>query len=111
MLVTIVADPGCLSRIRIFPSRIQDQKDSRSRIRIRIRIKELIVFLTPKIVSKISEILSGMFIPDPDLAFLPIPDPGVKKDTGSRIQIRITARDNKYVRYTQIRTWQFVSLT
>jgi hypothetical protein len=31
---TIVADPGCLSRIRIFPSRIQGQKDSESRIRI-----------------------------------------------------------------------------
>ncbi len=29
-----VADPGCLSRIRIFPSRIRGQKDSRSRIRI-----------------------------------------------------------------------------
>jgi hypothetical protein len=29
-----VADPRCLSRIRIFPSRIQDQKDSGSRIRI-----------------------------------------------------------------------------
>jgi hypothetical protein len=31
----------------------------------------------PKIVSKLSEILSGMFIPDPDLVFLPIPDPGL----------------------------------
>ncbi len=31
------------------------------------------------------EIWSGMFIPDPDLDFLPIPDPGVKKapDSGS----------------------------
>jgi hypothetical protein len=32
-----VADPGCLSRIRIFPSRIQGQKDFGSRIRIRIK--------------------------------------------------------------------------
>jgi len=32
-----VADPGFLFRIRIFPSRIQDQKDSGSRIRIRIK--------------------------------------------------------------------------
>jgi hypothetical protein len=52
--------------------------------------------LTQKIVSKISEILSGMFIPDLDLDLLPIPypggskkhripDPGVKKapDPGS----------------------------
>jgi hypothetical protein len=39
------------------------------------------VFLTQKIVSK----LSGMFIPDPDLDFLPIPDPGIKEawDPGS----------------------------
>jgi hypothetical protein len=29
-----------------------------------------------------------MFIPDPDLDFLPIPDPGGQKNTGSRIQIR-----------------------
>ncbi len=37
---TSVADPGCLSLIRIFPSRIPDpgRKDSRSRIRIRILI-------------------------------------------------------------------------
>jgi hypothetical protein len=27
---------------------------------------------------KNSEILSGLFIPDPDLDFLPIPDPGVQ---------------------------------
>jgi hypothetical protein len=59
-------------------SRIQGQKDFRfPRIR---RIKEF-RYLTQKIVSKFSEILSGMFIPDPDLDFLPsrIPDPGVKK--------------------------------
>jgi hypothetical protein len=33
----------------------------------------------------LSEIWSRMFIPDPDLDFLPIPDPGVKKapDPGS----------------------------
>ncbi len=36
-------------------------------------------------VSKLSEILCGLFIPDPDPDFLPIPDPGVKKapDPGS----------------------------
>jgi hypothetical protein len=34
----------------------------------------------------------GMFIPDPDLDFLPIPDPGSRgqKGTGSRVLIRIT---------------------
>jgi hypothetical protein len=41
--------------------------------------------LTQKCVSKLSEISSGMFIPDPDLDFLPIPDPEIKKtpDPGS----------------------------
>jgi len=41
--------------------------------------------LTQKIVSSLSDIWTGMFIPDPDLDFLPIPDPGVKKalDSGS----------------------------
>jgi hypothetical protein len=36
-------------------------------------------------VSKLSEIWSGLFIPDQDHDFLPIPDPGVKKapDPGS----------------------------
>ncbi len=37
------------------------------------------------IVTKLSEIWSGMFIPDPDLDFLPIPDLGGQKDTESRI--------------------------
>jgi hypothetical protein len=32
-----------------------------------------------------------MFIPDPDLDFLPIPDTGVKKGIGSRNRIRNTA--------------------
>jgi hypothetical protein len=45
-----VADLGCSSRIRIFSSLIQGQKDPRSRI----RIKEF-VFLTLKTVSKLSE--------------------------------------------------------
>ncbi len=35
--------------------------------------------LTQKIVLKLSEIWSGLFIPDPDPDFLRIPDPGVKK--------------------------------
>ncbi len=59
----------CGSGIRIFffPSRIQ-------------------IFLSQKIVSNLSEIWSGFFIPDTD--FLPIPDPGSRgqKGTGSRIR-------------------------
>jgi hypothetical protein len=41
------------------------------RSRIRIRIKELKYIQAKKLFSKLSEILSGMFIPDPD--------PGVEK--------------------------------
>ncbi len=39
-------------------------------------------------VSKLSEIWSGLFIPDPDPDLLPIPDPGSRgqKDTGSGIR-------------------------
>jgi hypothetical protein len=70
-----VADPGCLSRI-------QGQKDSR----IRIRIKELSTgILILKIVFKLSEISSGLFIPDPD------PGSCGQRGTGSRIRIRNTA--------------------
>jgi hypothetical protein len=76
-----VADPRCLSRIRIFPSWIQGKKDSESRIRI--HIKKIKVFLILKIVSKLSEKLSGMFIPDPDFFPSRIPHP----DPGSRIRI------------------------
>ncbi len=40
--------------------------------------------LTQKIFSKLWEIWSGMFIPDPDPDFLPIPDPRVKKASDRR---------------------------
>ncbi len=74
------------SRIRIFPSRIPDPHQR---------------ILTQKIVSKLSEIRSGLFIPDPDPgpgspSRIPdpgvkkAPDSGVKKATGSRILIRNT---------------------
>ncbi len=54
----------------------------------RIRNKEFKYFNPKKMVSKPSEIWSGLFIPDPDPDFLTIPDPGswgVKKgpDSGS----------------------------
>ncbi len=59
----------------------------------RIRIKELKYF-NPKIVSKHSDIWSGLFIPDPDPDFLPIPDPKPRgqRDTGSGIRIRNTVK-------------------
>ncbi len=45
-----------------------------------------------------------MFIPDPDLDFLPIPDPGVKMAThlGSRIRIRNTVIDMPYRRWCHV---------
>jgi len=46
------------------------------------------VFLTHKIVSKLSKIWSWMFIPDPDLDFWPVPDPGVKKASDLRYEIQ-----------------------
>jgi hypothetical protein len=69
-----VADPGCLTRIRIFS--IPDTGSAAKNLSI----------LTPKIVSKLSEIRSGLFTPDPDPDFLPIPDPGVKKAPDSALQ-------------------------
>ncbi len=85
--------PGCLSRIRIFPSRVLGRKDSGS------TSKNLnSVFLTEKNVSNHSEIWSGMLIPDPDLDFLwypsRMPDPGVKMalDPGSKVFSKFDSR-------------------
>jgi hypothetical protein len=70
---TIVADARCLSRIRIFPSRIQGQKDAGA-------IKDL---LTPK--KMVSKPVLRIRIRDPGLGF----DPGIRNrfipDPGSRI--------------------------
>ncbi len=82
---TSVADPGCLSRIQIFPSRIKVQNVSGS------ASKNISIF-NPKNVSKVSEIWSrcSSRIPDPGFGswfFYPsrTPDPEVKKapDPGS----------------------------
>jgi hypothetical protein len=82
-----VADLGCLSRTPdtnfLQPGfRIQDQKDPGS-----AAASKSLSILTQKSVPKISEIWSGMFIPDPDLTFYQsrIRNPGVKKapDPGS----------------------------
>ncbi len=70
-----VADPGCLFWIRIFPSRIQGQKNSGSG-------SGNVSIFNPKIVSKLSEMWSGIFILDSEsriLISIPIPDSGVKK--------------------------------
>jgi hypothetical protein len=67
-----VADPRCLSRNRIFPSRIPDPGSKR----FSYPHQKFKYLFNPKIVSKLSEI---WFIPDPELYFLPIPYPGVKK--------------------------------
>ncbi len=50
-----------------------------------IRIKEFKYFNPPKMVSKLSEIWFGLFLPDPDL--LPNPDPG------SRVRLRNTVHN------------------
>jgi hypothetical protein len=64
------------------------------RFQIQYPHQRIKVFLTHKIVSKLSELWSGMFIPDPGSGswFFAHPDPGVKKapDSGSRIRIRNT---------------------
>ncbi len=92
-----VADPGCLSRVRFFSSRIPDTGLTRSRIQIRIKkFKYHIFYPEMKKLILSSQIRSGMFIPDPwlrilDLEFLPsripVPYPGSRGEkTGSRIR-------------------------
>jgi hypothetical protein len=64
------------SRIRIFS--IPDPNFFPSRIRIFSfpdPNQRILTILTPKFVSELSEIWSGLFIPDPDPDFLPIPYP------------------------------------
>jgi hypothetical protein len=70
-----VADPRCLSGSEFFQSRIPDPIFFHPGSRI--RIKEFKYINPKKMVSNLSEIWPGLFIPDPE--FLPIPGPGVKK--------------------------------
>ncbi len=79
-------------------SQIQGQKDSGSRILL--RIKEF-KYLTQNIFFQLSEIWSWLFIPDPDLDFLPIQDPGSRdqKGTGSPIRIRNTGFSESLTSY------------
>jgi hypothetical protein len=71
-LCSRAADPGCWSRIRILS--IPDPWSY-----------QIIKKCNPKIVFKLSEIWSGLFIPDQDFLPIRIPDPGVKRvpDPGS----------------------------
>ncbi len=78
------ADPGSQTRdpnffqpvSEFFPPRFPDPGSASKNLSI----------LTQKIVSKLPEIWSGLFIPDSDPEFLSIPDPGTRcqKGTGSR---------------------------
>ncbi len=69
------ADLECLSWIRIFS--IPDPWSGVKKVPGSAPKKNLSI-LSHKIVSKLSEIWSGMFSLDLDLDFLPIPDPRVK---------------------------------
>jgi hypothetical protein len=68
-----IPDPGS----EFFPSRILDP------------LKRIQVFEPKKIVSKLLEILFGLFIADPDPDFLTILDPGSRGHKGTRSRIRI----------------------
>ncbi len=78
--LTNVADPGCLSRIRLFPIPDPNCLHPGSRI----RIKEFRYFNPKKWFLSSGKYDPGCSsrIPDPDADFLPIPDPGVKKAPG-----------------------------
>ncbi len=111
ILKTSVAEPGCLSRIRIFPSwipdpwskrfRIHGQKDSGSRIgskrsRIRIRIKEFKYFyLSSRKFDPGYSHWSSRPDLDPGSRSWIFTHPGSRgqKDTESRIRIRNTAKN------------------
>jgi hypothetical protein len=86
-----VADPGCLSRIRFFPSRILDPNFS---IPVPGSAYKNLSILTPKNGFYALGNMIGLFIPDPDPNFT---HPGSRgqKGTGSRIWIRNTGK--KYV--------------
>ncbi len=85
-----IQDPGS----EFFPSRITDPESKRFPDHGSGSASKKFCILTQKIVSKISEIRSGMFIPELDLGsgsrfFYPSQIQG-PKGTGSRIQIRNT---------------------
>ncbi len=97
-----IPDPNFTSRIRI--------PDPRSK-RFRIldpgseSASKNLSFLTQKVVPKLSEIWSRMFIPYPGSDILPIPDPGQK---GTRSPIRIHNTEKSYVNSGQTVSWSTV---
>ncbi len=66
------------------------------RSRIQDQTKNLNI-ITQKIVSKLSEIWPGMFIPDPNLKFLLIPDPGFRGQKGIGSRSRDTEKNPKFL--------------
>ncbi len=78
-----IADPGCLFRIRIFPSRIPDPGSQRHRIPEPDPQQKFKYFLSKTIDTKRSKVWSRMFMPDPETGLFPfrIPDPGIKNTT------------------------------
>ncbi len=75
-----VSDPGCLSRFfhPVFRIRIFSIPDTGS-------TSKNLSILTQNIPSKLSEIWSGLFIPDPDPDSVSIPDPGSRGSKRHRI--------------------------
>jgi hypothetical protein len=70
----------CFSRIGIFHLGFRIQSKKKHRIpNIELTKKLKYLFFNPKIVTKLSEIWSRMFIPDPGSGFFSIPDPEVEK--------------------------------
>jgi hypothetical protein len=100
---TSVADPRCLSRIRLFS--IPDPGSESKNLSI----------LTPKkwfLSSRKYYRCCSSRIPNPDADFLPMPEPESRgqKGTGSRIRIRNTGSDYR-IRYpTRYRTYRKLSL-
>ncbi len=74
MFPAVLRNPGCLYRIPDPNFSIPDPGSKR--LGSRIRNPHQSIFFNPKIVSKLTEIWYGMFIPDPDLDFLPNQDLG-----------------------------------
>ena len=86
-----------------FPSRIQVKKIPGSRS---ASASKNLCILTQKIVSKLSEIWSKIFIPDTDLYFFSIPDPGSK---GQQLH-RILDPDLQYCILGSCLFWRFLVL-
>ncbi len=97
-----VVDPGCLFPIPDPNISIPDPNISIPDPNISIpdpgsrRSRNFSIFnLSLKIISKLSGIRPGMFIPDPDFFPTPDPDPGSRSQKSTRSRIRIRSTDAK----------------